>query len=950
MIKIILGPCVSNPGGDSAGVFPAIVVRFLSIVLSSVLLTAVVRAAPPELADPLAQENGSTRVVPTIPFGKTLVLPIAATDADDDLLEFRATSSNPRIFVRVKTANPTLHLHVDYAGDTQSTPPAAPFSGDLDFQLYRDLTPLAAETIAGLAQAGYYDDLLFHRIIPGFVAQAGDPAGNGSGLTDPNDPNSFIGLPFQFGHEFNPSLIFSGRGQLAMANSNGGYERGTNVGSGLIRLGDFSPTNGSQFFITYAQPRHLDFKHTIFGQLIRGFDILDKMAAVPRDTSDKPTVPVRMTNVSVRPGRHEATLLLSAIGLGSAMITVDATDPTGARATRRFQVTSVEDTINDPPVLRPIPNLISPVGKRPELPLKAFDLEQDYLLYGIASANGNTQAGSFGAAQITTGFSPRSTPGFQDLALGVAGFNDPRIRDEASVAAPFAPFEFYNFQVVEIGYGDRAIDSSAQAVEGTAGVALDQVVVAEFRDADVAGQPADFTAIVNWGDGTGEKTSTEMPAPSVQIERSSTQPAMLVVKATHTYASPGIYLVRVLIDAPRGATSTVRSHAIIAAAGEAMRAAGRQLEQEGPVIANRVIATFADTTPGVKATDFEARIDWGDGALSSGLIGSADGRFAVTGTHAYQNSASFAVQVYVHRSAPSTGQTVAWSAVDLNASNFSRTLPPFAMPHLVGQISTVPVDPQNSQGAQKQLKTTTGTGSASKTSFTASIVIVNAGNEKSHPGSLRFYLSADDKLNLTPLTNADNSVTPADVHLKIGSFPKATIPALTAGDGLRYNFDSVNGQDLRLMAPKGETGAGLNLLAVLDYHDDIADHMPITREVAFGPINGIIVAPTGIQVKEAVGEGHLATFAVHLDRAPTADVKIPLIVGDATAISIDKLDLTFTAANWNTNQIVTVTATDDAIKESITTTQVRLGVSDSTDPRWDAMDGPDVTVTVLDND
>jgi hypothetical protein len=94
----------------------------------------------------------------------------------------------------------------------------------------------------------------------------------------------------------------------------------------------------------------------------------------------------------------------------------------------------------------------------------------------------------------------------------------------------------------------------------------------------------------------------------------------------------------------------------------------------------------------------------------------------------------------------------------------------------------------------------------------------------------------------------------------------------------------------------------------------------------------------------------LATFAVHLDRAPTADVKIPLVVGDASAISIDKTDLTFTPANWNTDQIVTVTAVDDSIKESITTTHVRLGVSDSTDSRWDAMDGPDVTVTVLDND
>jgi cyclophilin family peptidyl-prolyl cis-trans isomerase len=540
-------------------------VCFRSTLFAFLLAAVAAHAAPPEIADPLAQENGSPRVGAIIPFGKTLVLPINATDPDNDPLEFTATSTNPKVFVRVRTGNPILHIHVDYAGDSQSNPPAAAFSGDLEFQLFRDLTPVSAETIAGLAQAGYYENLIFHRIIPNFVAQAGDPAGNGSGLSNPDDPNSYIGLPFQFDHEFNPALIFSGRGQLAMANSNGGYNRGTGLNNGLIRLGDFHATNGSQFFITYAQPRHLDFKHTIFGQLIRGFDVLDKMSAVPRDASDKPSVPVTMSNVTVRPGRSETTLLLSGVTLGGAMITVEASDPSGARVSRRFQVTVQEDMVNDPPILRAIPNLISPVGKRPDLPLKAFDLEQDYLLYGIASANGNLSAGSLGTAEIISGFSARTTAGFQDFALGVAGFNDDSIHDEANLLAPFAPFEPYNFQRVEVGYGDRPIEVGERELEGTAGVALDKVVVAEFRDADVAGQPADFTAVVNWGDGTGEKSSTEVSAASVTIERSSTEPDTLVVKASHTYTKPGSYLVRVLIDAPLGATATVRSHANISA-------------------------------------------------------------------------------------------------------------------------------------------------------------------------------------------------------------------------------------------------------------------------------------------------------------------------------------------------------------------------------------------------
>jgi hypothetical protein len=140
------------------------------------------------------------------------------------------------------------------------------------------------------------------------------------------------------------------------------------------------------------------------------------------------------------------------------------------------------------------------------------------------------------------------------------------------------------------------------------------------------------------------------------------------------------------------------------------------------------------------------------------------------------------------------------------------------------------------------------------------------------------------------------------------------------------------------------------LLAVFDYHDDIADHMPIAREVPFGPINGIIVSPTGIQVKEAAGTEHSAIFSVHLDRLPAADVKIPLSIDDASQISVDKTALIFTPTNWNVDQVVTVIGKDDTTKENVTSTQVRLGIAESADPRWDRMDGPDVTVTVIDDD
>ena len=97
----------------------------------------------------------------------------------------------------------------------------------------------------GLVEANFYDNLTFHRVVPDFVIQGGDPPGDGTG-----------GPGFQFDDEFHPDAIFTGDAQLAMANSG-------------------KDTNGSQFFVTIGPQRHLDFNHTIFGQLVRGRDVLD---------------------------------------------------------------------------------------------------------------------------------------------------------------------------------------------------------------------------------------------------------------------------------------------------------------------------------------------------------------------------------------------------------------------------------------------------------------------------------------------------------------------------------------------------------------------------------------------------------------------------------------------------------------------------------------------------
>ena len=113
-----------------------------------------------------------------------------------------------------------------------------------------------------------YNGLTFHRVIPGFMIQGGDPLGNGTGGTEP--------IP----DEFDPSLSFDQGGKLAMANAGPG-------------------TGSSQFFITEGPTPHLTGRHTIFGQVVEGQDLVEKIARVPRDARDKPTTPVKIVRVSV---------------------------------------------------------------------------------------------------------------------------------------------------------------------------------------------------------------------------------------------------------------------------------------------------------------------------------------------------------------------------------------------------------------------------------------------------------------------------------------------------------------------------------------------------------------------------------------------------------------------------------------------------------------------------
>jgi cyclophilin family peptidyl-prolyl cis-trans isomerase len=116
--------------------------------------------------------------------------------------------------------------------------------GDIVVELHADRAPLTVENFVNLARAGFYDGTTFHRVIGGFMAQGGDPTGTGTG-----------GPGYQFADEFHPELRHDAPGVLSMANAGAG-------------------TNGSQFFITYGPTPHLDGKHSVFGRVTDGMDVL----------------------------------------------------------------------------------------------------------------------------------------------------------------------------------------------------------------------------------------------------------------------------------------------------------------------------------------------------------------------------------------------------------------------------------------------------------------------------------------------------------------------------------------------------------------------------------------------------------------------------------------------------------------------------------------------------
>ncbi len=797
-------------------------------------------------------------VTPVIPTAKTLILPITAYDPEGGRLSITATSSNPAIMVRVRTGNPLLQMTIHHDLNSSDSADVA-YTGDTVFQLFRNLTPKTAGFVGGFAQAGFYDGLTFHRLadlndpqdgtksaVPSNIYQGGDPSGDGTG-----------GPSFTYPNEQDPSLIFTGRGQLAMANSGAGS--------------DFRGTNGSQFFITDGRitldgsskiskdgrPRFLDFGYTIFGQMTHGWDVLDSLGNTGRwpyppknsdgsagtapagQTPDTPKVPVTINSAKVLDqyrvnGRTytDAVLVLSAKAPGTGTITVTISDGGHPQnvISQSFQVEALDDTVNDKPIIVRMPDQVTGRNKQLDVLFQVIDLERDFVTTRSSVTNSTSGSNTTGFTQVFNTkvgkiLAVLGNPSFPN-ATGPAGYVGPL---DVSVAA--TEFDMTNrgsidgtpsaddTAPVRVAVGEAAFTPEPIVVQGTAGTPLINVAVAKYQTGDTRAQTSDITAVINWGDGSvttsvvNSTTTVTANFPAAGIVADGGSSGRFQVLGNHTYSRAGIYPVQVSFsdNTSNGQTDNGLNLKAISTAvitDGPLSAAGRTLETKSASTGTQTIATFTDSsTPG----SYTAVIDWGDGLVTPGTIRATPGGvYTVSGAHTYQDPETFSVLVHVHKvgDTSNTNDVSAWSTVKATGFKGQQHLPPFDQAHLIAELTEL-VDKNTNQAIPtKSTETVKG---VSQTRLAYELVVINNGNVASKHGHIRLYLSQDKKFNATAETNADNSINPADVPLMIGSsHTQADLPALPPGAGVTFMFRKTKqaGLDYRLsptqLAPNGK--------------------------------------------------------------------------------------------------------------------------------------------------
>ncbi|QDV67387.1 Putative peptidyl-prolyl cis-trans isomerase [Rosistilla carotiformis] len=288
----------------------------------------------------------------TVGVGSPLHIPIDAYDPDGQPLTVTVTSSDPSLLeASVISGNRSLRLKIaNY--------------GDMVFELYEQRAERPTARIIELTEDGFYDGITFHRILDDFVLQAGDPTATGAGGSDLGD----------FDDQFHEDLQHNATGILSYAKTS-------------------DDTNDSQFFITEGDSRHLDFNHSIFGQLVEGEAVRDAISEVPTDSTGRLTTAfanafgqITIEEASIFTDNENSVIMLKPTGSGTGPVnvTITVTDSDGNQTSQVITVNVTADNqlnSNGKPFLGDLSDVATTAGQAATIQLSSTDVEGDAVTY-----------------------------------------------------------------------------------------------------------------------------------------------------------------------------------------------------------------------------------------------------------------------------------------------------------------------------------------------------------------------------------------------------------------------------------------------------------------------------------------------------------------------------------------------------------------------------------------